>query len=136
MAMKPVKVSNLPRSIPKAGVYLFSEGGKHLYVGRSNRLRARIRRHCGDGIAWRGAAFAFRLARETTGKLKASYRTDGSRPHLMTDPAFVKAFRDAKQRIRNMKIRCVEEADPCRQALLEIYVALALKAPYNDFNTH
>ncbi len=35
-----------------------------------------------------------------------------------------------------MQVRYVEERDPLRQALLEIYVALVLKTPYNDFNTH
>jgi predicted GIY-YIG superfamily endonuclease len=134
--MPPVRVDELPAEVPLAGVYLFSEGRKHLYVGRSNRIRRRIGRHCGDGLAWRGAAFAFRLAREATGKLRASYRTDGSRGQLMTDAAFVEAFRTAKRPIRSMKVRFVEETDPCRQALLEIYAALALKAPYNDFSTH
>ena len=33
-------------------------------------------------------------------------------------------------------IRFVEENDPVRQALLEIYAAVALKTPYNDFDTH
>ena len=35
-----------------------------------------------------------------------------------------------------MELRYVEEADPLRQTLLEIYVAVALKTPYNDFDTH
>jgi hypothetical protein len=29
-----------------------------------------------------------------------------------------------------------EEADALRQALLEIYVSIILKTPYNDFDTH
>ena len=33
----------LPGDIPKCGIYLFSEGEKHLYVGRTNRLRERLR---------------------------------------------------------------------------------------------
>jgi len=35
-----------------------------------------------------------------------------------------------------MTIRVVEEADPLRQALLEMYVAIALDAKYNDFDNH
>ena len=35
-----------------------------------------------------------------------------------------------------MKIRFVEETDPVRQALLEIYVATVLETPYNDFDNH
>ena len=51
-------------------------------------------------------------------------------------PKFRKAFADAKARIRAMDIRFTEESDQVRQALLEIYIAVLLDAPYNDFKTH
>jgi hypothetical protein len=35
-----------------------------------------------------------------------------------------------------MDLRFVEESDPTRQALLEIYAATILKTPYNDFENH
>ncbi len=35
-----------------------------------------------------------------------------------------------------MDIRYVEETDPIKQALLEIYTATALRTPYNDFENH
>jgi hypothetical protein len=35
-----------------------------------------------------------------------------------------------------MDVRYVEEKDALRQALLEIYVSVVLKTPYNDFETH
>jgi hypothetical protein len=35
-----------------------------------------------------------------------------------------------------MDVRYVEETDALRQALLEIYVSIVLKTPYNDFDTH
>jgi hypothetical protein len=35
-----------------------------------------------------------------------------------------------------MNLRFVEENDPVRQALLEIYVAVTLNTPYNDFDNH
>ena len=35
-----------------------------------------------------------------------------------------------------MELRFVEESEPLRQTLLEIYVAVVLKTPYNDFDTH
>jgi hypothetical protein len=82
------------------------------------------------------AAFAFRLAREATGQTHATYKPNGSRAGLMADPAFSEAFRQAKARIRKMDVRFVEESEPIQQALLEIYIAFVLKAPYNDFNTH
>ena len=82
------------------------------------------------------AAFAFRLARESTGKLKATYTTKGSRAALMQEPSFREAFDMAKERIRAMEVRFVEEPDPVCQTLLEVYVAIALGTPYNDFETH
>jgi hypothetical protein len=82
------------------------------------------------------AAFAFRLAREDTGRVKASYTTEGSRAALYKDPDFRAAFEAAKIRIRGMDIRFVGEDDPLKQTLLEIYTAVALNTPYNDFNTH
>jgi hypothetical protein len=132
--MKPVTIGTMPKGMPTCGVYLFSEGKKHLYVGRSNKLHKRPLRHCGTH---RMAAFAFRLAREATGFINPSYRSgEESRKGLMENPRFVGEFNKAKDRIRKMDLRFVEEGDQTRQALLEIYCAVALKAPYNDFNTH
>lgn len=82
------------------------------------------------------AAFAFRLARESTGQLTATYQTSGSRADLMTNPNFLSAFTLAKLRISNMVVRFVAEEDAVRQALLEVYAAISLRTPYNDFNTH
>lgn len=127
----------LPRDMPTSGVYLFTEGGRHLYVGRSNGMRKRYARHCNPGATYRMAAFAFRLAREATGRSKASYKAgDDSRIGLIGNPEFLVAFTEAKARIRRMDYQFVEETDQARQALLEIYCAVALETPYNDFNTH
>lgn len=135
--MSPVTPTALPGKMPLAGVYLLSEVGRHLYVGRSNHIRRRIGRHCRPGATHRMAAFAFRLARETTGNLVATYKKgEGSRLTLMENDVFVSAFTAAKARIRLMDLRFVEESDPVRQALLEIYVAVVLATPYNDFDTH
>lgn len=119
------------------GVYLFSEGGQHLYVGRTNDVKGRYGRHCRRGASHRMAAFAFRLAREATGQMKATYRPgEGSRNALAIEPTFKAAFDAAKARIRAMEFRYVEEADPVRQCVLEIYCAVALATPYNDFDNH
>jgi predicted GIY-YIG superfamily endonuclease len=137
LAMAPVKPSLLPKVMPKAGVYLLSEGGEYLYVGRSNDIRGRIGRHCRPGATHRMAAFAFRLARHVTGRLDATYRSgEGSRAALVLEPVFASAFAEAKARIREMELRYVEEGDPVRQALLEVYVALAVKTKHNDFDNH
>jgi hypothetical protein len=137
LAMSPLTYGALTRDMPKSGVYLFTETGRHLYVGRSNSLRGRYGRHCRLGATYRQAAFAFQLAREATGKTAASYRPGGgSRAGLMLDPVFAEAFAAAKERIRKMEYRYVEETDQNRQALLEIYCAVVLETPYNDFGTH
>jgi hypothetical protein len=136
LGMTPVKATNLPPDMPVAGVYLFTEEGRHLYVGRSKGLRGRIQRHSRPGATHRMAAFAFRLAREATGELLATYKAKGSRRELAERPRFRNAFARAKARIRSMDVRFVPESDPIRQAVLEMYVAVAVGAPYNEFATH
>lgn len=133
--MPPVSILALPKGLPRQCVYLFSEGGSHLYTGRSNNFRNRLHQHSIDGAQHNQAAFAFKLAREMTGKTQASYRPEGSRATLSADPDFAKAFLTAKQRVRRMDLRYIEERDQRSQALLEIYVSLVLKTPYNDFAT-
>ena len=82
------------------------------------------------------AAFAFKLAREATGKTTASYKAgEDSRKGLMLNLEFRAAFDAAKARIRKMDFRFVEETDQNAQALLEIYCTIALRAKYSDFDT-
>lgn len=121
----------LPLETPRCGVYLFSEGDNHLYVGRTDRLRDRHREH------WSGKAndapFAFKLARHATDNLLKGGPT---RRALEADPVFAAAFADARERVTKMQFRWVEEADPNRQCLLEIYATVVLEARYNDFINH
>ncbi len=136
VAMVPVRVTSLPPTLPEAGIYLFSEGEEHLYVGRSNRLRGRLQEHARPSSTHNSAPFAFRLAREEVGMTKASYVPKGSRADLESREDFRAAFAEAKERIRRMDVRFVEEQEPIRQALLEMYAAVCLQTPYNDFDTH
>src|SRR5947207_2390384 len=133
ITMQPLHVDSLPRQMPRSGIYLFSEGDQHLYVGRSKRLRHRLRYHSSD--RYLVASFAFLLAREATGQLKATYTKRGSRAELQQQPTFQKAFSSSSTRIRAMDIRFVEESDPVRQPLLEVYAAIALNTKYNKFET-
>ena len=136
-AMQPVTIPTLPRDAPSKCIYLFSENGQPLYVGRTRKLRQRLRQHSIPSAPHNQAVFAFRLARQATGRLKASYTGEGRRAALANeDQEFAAAFTQAKARVRSMEVRYVEEKDPLRQSLLEIYVAIVLKTPYNDFNTH
>jgi len=96
-----------------------------------------VGQHCRAGSQQDQAVFAFRLAREATGMITPAYSTGaGSRKYLASDSAFADAFTAAKAGVRAMDYRCVEETDQTRQALLEIYCAITLGCPYNDFNTH
>jgi hypothetical protein len=123
--------------VAERGVYLFTENGRHLYIGRSNRLLERYKNHWGTSKTVREAAFAVKLAREATGFVKATYKKGpGSLKHLALRPEFIAAFSAAKARIRAMEYRWVEEIDPTCQCLLEIYASVALATPYNDFDTH
>ena len=117
------------------GVYLFTENGVHLYVGRTKRpLKTRLMEHARSSVM--AAPFAFRLARKATGNLKASYKSgEKSREGLMQNPIFAAAFREQRERIGKMSIRYVRVEDATTQALLEIYTATVLDAPYNEFTT-
>jgi hypothetical protein len=134
--MTPLKMSALPSKLPEKCIYLLSEEENHLYVGRTRKLRQRLRQHSVAGSQHNQAVFAFKLAREMTGKITAAYSTAGSRASLCVEPAFSEAFNQAKARVRNMDLRFVEETDPTRQALLEIYASVVLRTKYNDFDTH
>jgi hypothetical protein len=133
LTMSPVIAQDVPNSTPVGGVYLFSEGSTHLYAGRTKRrITVRVRSHFSTA---RDCPFAWLLAREVTRKM-ATYTREGSRTALLADAAFKAEYERAKSRIRRMNVRYVYEPDPVRQALLEIYVALATEAKYNDFDTH
>lgn len=136
MQMVPLKMASLPTRLPEKCIYLLSESNDHLYVGRTRRLRNRLRQHSIPGAQHNQAVFAFKLAREKTGRLIAAYSAVGSRTALLAEADFGEAFREAKARVRNMDLRFVEETDPTRQALLEIYASVVLRTKYNDFDTH
>jgi len=136
MNQRPCKVSTLPARMPARGIYLFSHRGDPLYVGRSNQLRKRLQSHCRPSSSHFSASFAFRIARLQTGTTNPTYRRTGSRTALAADGDFRRAFERAKERVAALEIRFVEETDPVRQALLEIYVATVLRTPYNEFDNH
>jgi hypothetical protein len=137
LAMPPVTPTSLPRGMPSCGIYLLSEPGQHLYVGRSNKLRQRVAAHRRASSTHGMATFAFLLAREATGNLLPTYKKGSlSRDGLMVTESFKDAFDSALLRICGMELRYIEEVDQVRQTLLEVYVAVALGTPYNHFKTH
>ncbi|MGD0999123.1 MAG: GIY-YIG nuclease family protein [Candidatus Brocadiia bacterium] len=133
--MRPAKVCNLPDDVPQHGVYLFSENGKHLYVGRSKNIRNRLQVHCRPSSRHNAATFAFLLASKETGRPAVTYKTKGGRKELEGTEPFKSAFVKAKEKVRQMDVRFIEEPDSVKQALLEIYIAVSLNTPFNDFKT-
>lgn len=132
ISMDPCTLDTIPKDCPIGGVYLFSNNGENLYVGKTKRkISERLKGHVNTA---KDCPFAWHLAREATG-YKPSYRPGGSRKDLLSRPEFKKVYDLAKQRIKQMQVRFVGEQDPLKQALLEIYVSIATKAKYNDFNT-
>lgn len=134
--MRALHVRDKTAATASLRVYLFTEDAAPLYVGRSNHFRQRLGNHCRQSSRANQSVFAFKLAREEAGLTEASYTGPNTRAGLMTNPAFAEGFKAAIQRLNRMQIRFVEEPDQVRQALLEIYCAIALQTPYNDFSTH
>ncbi len=133
LGMARIPLGRRPVNCPRCGVYLLSEGERHLYVGRSNNMPTRWQNHYKGNH--KQAAFAFKLAREETGCTKPTYQKERSRDALMNDPKFLEAFKRAKIRIGKMDLRYVQEDDPVSQCLLEVYVSVALETPYNGWYT-
>jgi hypothetical protein len=134
LASPSYSMENLPRVMPQAGIYLLSENRKAVYVGRSSYLRKRLQNHRSN--SHNKASLAFLMAREETGRTKASYKPDGSRSALLRDSLFRTAFDNARARIRKMHVQFIEVENPVKQALLEIYTAFYVKAEFNDFENH
>ena len=134
LEMAPITLERPIRNSPRGGVYLFTEDDIHLYVGRTKRHFAdRLKGHISTAT---DCPFAFRIARKETGFTESAYSGDGTRKKLLANEKFVNAYESAKKRIKKMEVRWIQELDPTRQALLEIYVSVALKTPFNDFDTH
>ena len=73
MQMSPLKISSLPSKLPEKCIYLLSEAENHFYVGRTRKLRNRMRQRSRAGAQHNQAVFVFRLAREVTGRSAAAY---------------------------------------------------------------
>ena len=131
----PLRSRNQLSNAPQKGVYTFYEGGKALYVGRSDNLKTRVQQHGRPSSDHNTASFAFNLAKEAMHK-QGIDTANTPRIKLKQEPVFKKPFVEAKERVARMKIRFVEIDDPIKQTLFEVYAAMKLQTPYNDFRTH
>ena len=139
-----LRCRNATGKLPKRGIYVFYEGGKPIYVGRTNDMRRRIREH-GSLNPTKAATFAYLIAKR---KLKAKgivpEAKSGKPASRITNadvenhPGIIKA---ARKRARKMQFRVVKVTDPIEQTLFEVYAALQLgtmrqQGGYNDFENH
>lgn len=132
------------------GVYLFTEGGQHLYVGRTGlterarlagkpgsssfltRLTGHTERDPGSG------SFAWRLTMEKALKeVDAGLRDPlpNTRKLRVEDPGLLELFREQQRRVAAMDFRTVEINDERVSYVFELYAAWVLETPYNSFAT-
>jgi hypothetical protein len=136
LACPPFKYAMKPRRLPGSVVYLFSEGDDPFYVGRSRKFSQRLGNHCRPGSQANQSSFAYKLACQDIGFTPVPYKKGNSAIDcLKREPGLSEAFEASKRRLAGMHIRYVEEKDDVRQALLEIYAAVALNTPHNTWKT-
>jgi hypothetical protein len=118
------------------GVYLFSEGGTPLYVGRTGRTeRSRLANKDGhSNFATRHRAhtrarhnegtYAYRLAVEAC--REGGIALASTRAENCENPEFMEEFRRQCDRVSAMEFRVVEIGDDKLAAVFEVYAATVL----------
>lgn len=120
----------IPQNLTQ-GIYVFYVRDVPQYVGRSGRkgrLKTRILEHSRPSSGHNTATFAFLIAKEDLDKKSLNL----SRIEIEKTPE----FQAAKQRIAAMQIKFIQIEDPIAQTLFEVYAALELGTPYNNWETH
>lgn len=128
------------------GVYLFTEAGRHLYVGRCglteraarkgaghSNFRTRLAAHTRPSSGHNQATFAWRLAVEAI---------DGQfedlpdiRAELQQDSPFRREFSLQKECVTAMDFRVATITDDFESYVFEPYAALVLDTPFNSWAT-
>ena len=122
------------RNLPNRGVYVFYEGGRPLYVGRSNQIWKRIQTHGRRGANNGQANFAFRLLAQKY-NLDIGHNAPADRNQVARD--YAEEFRAQKGRVRNMTNKAVGIADDTVSYFFEAYAILALNTTeFNRFEPH
>ncbi len=123
------------QNVPSKGIYVLYENSQPIYVGRSNRMRQRLKEHGQAYSTHNSATLAFKLARDDAEA--SGYDIRQKRSALEQDREFRKLFDLAKQRVANMPFRYIQIEDQVLQTLFEVYAILKLHTyKYNDFKTH
>ena len=127
-----IKKDKLPKY---RGVYVFYEGGKPIYVGRSNNIRNRIQWHTRESSGSESASFAFNLAKLEYGNQSEIKK---QRKVLMQIEEFLEIFRKHKLNLKNLEFKCISVENDILQTMFEPYLAYKLKTyPVNNtFENH
>ena len=128
------------------GVYLFSEGHQHLYVGRCglterarrlgkghSNFRTRLAGHTRPSSGHNQATFAWRLTVEVLGEALDS--TPHTRAELQRDKLFKLEFLKQKERVTKMEFRVVMIDNDFESYIFEPFAASVLATPYNSWAT-
>lgn len=141
-----------PRRVPPPrmhGVYLFTERGRHLYVGRTGRterslmagkqgssnFRSRLAGHSRPSSPHDSAPFAWRIALRKARRQGLLSELPADRKGRAADPRLAALFVEAKERVTAMEFRVVEIPDDPEAYAFEVYAASVLETPYNSFAT-
>ena len=122
------------------GVYVFYENDEPIYVGRSNRIKSRLKEHSKDNSTHFSASFAFLLSKHIAKEKNiALVNVDSkklTRSELVSHDLFKDIFAAQKQRVAKMKFKAIEMEDSNFQAVFEIYASMQLNTLYNKFDNH
>lgn len=130
------------------GVYLFTEKGRHLYVGRCgvterarqspsgeghSNFRTRLAGHTRPSSGHNQATFAWRLALQKHGKKVQSLPP--TRLERQLHKGFAAEFLRQKERVTRMDFRIVEILDDFESYVFEPYAAAMLDTRFNSWAT-
>lgn len=121
--------------VPKKGVYVFYENDAPIYVGRTNRMRERLKEHGAKSSRGESATFALKLLRK---KLDDPGRHHPKYPRKVidSDPGLKEKFAAERERVRNMRVRVIKIESQELQHLFEAYAIICLgTTEYNSFKT-
>jgi len=115
------------------GVYLFTEAGRHVYVGRTGDFNHRLGQHTRSSSPENSAPFAYNIA-----KRAAKVPVVGTRIAISRHADFMPHFQAAKARVRAMEFRYVVIHDAATSTVFEVYASIALgtEGDFNLFSTH
>lgn len=128
------------------GVYLFTEAGRHLYVGRCglteraakkggghSNFRTRLAGHTRPSSGHNQATFAWRLAVEAVdGRFED---LPPVRAELQQDSRFREEFLRQKERVTAMDFQVITITDDFESYVFEPFAALMLGTKYNSWAT-